>query len=94
MLDAHTAVFDALSAGDGDTAEHWMRKHFADFKLFEFEATHRQRLAQVFRREGMIDVLFEPVERYSHYLSRELVEEPHVVVNEVPDQIDAVTNHG
>ncbi len=32
MLDAHSAVFDALSARDGDAAENWMRKHFADFK--------------------------------------------------------------
>jgi GntR family transcriptional regulator, transcriptional repressor for pyruvate dehydrogenase complex len=32
MLDAHLAVFNALSARDGDAAEHWMRKHFADFK--------------------------------------------------------------
>ncbi len=32
MLEAHSAVFEALSARDGDAAEEWMRKHFADFK--------------------------------------------------------------
>ena len=32
LFEAHSRIFQALEAGDADTAENWMTKHFVDFK--------------------------------------------------------------